>query len=426
MSGGKALLRLPLILSTICLAVGCSSRKPEQTEQVRPVKTMVVTAGDKPNVRSFPGKVEAAKSVSLAFQVPGLLIKEPGKEGEKVAKGDVIAQLRQDEFQAHVKAAQGQLDQAQANLTALKAGERSEEQLRREAQLRAAEAKVENTKVEFDRYARLLPSNAVSKSDYDLAQTNYRVAQEEEQAARQIAEKGAMARKEDIEAQEAVVSGLEAKLSEASVQFRDSTLRAPYDGTIAQRLVNEGQPIAPNTPVVKFQSDDEIDIVMDVPEKFMANEIRQASGLSMAAKFSGVPDLEFPVVMKEAAQVADPKTQTFQVRVAIKKPAGLKVLPGMTATVSVAYWPAGLPTNRIFVPASAVVLLETGGQVAWVMGPDQTVKPRPVKVGDITRDGIEILGGLQPGERIVVAGLTSLRDGMKVNDLGNALGSPQL
>jgi membrane fusion protein, multidrug efflux system len=426
MSGGKALLRLPLILSTICLAVGCLSQKPKEPEQVRPVKTIVVTAGDKPNVRSFPGKVEAAKSVSLAFQVPGLLIKEPGKEGERVAKGDVIAQLRQDEFQAHVKAAQGQLDQAQANLTALKAGERSEEQLRREAQLRAAEAKVENTKVEFDRYARLLPSNAVSKSDYDLAQTNYRVAQEEEQAARQIAEKGAMARKEDIEAQEAVVSGLQAKLSEASVQFRDSTLRAPYDGTIAQRLVNEGQPIAPNTSVVKFQSDDEIDIVMDVPEKFMANEIRQASGLSMAAKFSGAPDLEVPVVMKEAAQVADPKTQTFQVRVAIKKPAGLKVLPGMTATVSVAYWPAGFPTHRIFVPVSAVVLLETGGQVAWVMGPDQTVKPRPVKVGAITRDGIEILGGLQPGERIVVAGLTSLRDGMKVNDLGNALGSPQL
>jgi len=426
MSVVKALLRLLLSLSAVCLALGCSSAKPKETEQVRPVKTMVVTAGNKPDVRSFPGKVEAAKSVSLAFQVPGLLIKEPGKEGERVAKGDVSAQLRQDEFQARVKAAQGQLDQAQANLTALKAGERSEEQLRREAQLRAAEAKVENTKVEFDRYARLLPSNAVSKSDYDLAQTNYRVAQEEEQSARQIAEKGAMARKEDIEAQEAVVSGLEAKLSEATVQFRDSTLRAPYNGIIAQRLVNEGQPIAPNTPVVKFQDDDEIDIVMDVPEKFMANEIRQAASLSMAAKFSGAPDLEFPVEMKEAAQAADPKTQTFQVRVAMKRPAGFTALPGMTAVVKVVYSPGGVPTSRILVPISAVTKTETETQVVWVVEPNQTVSPRPVELGAASGGDIEILNGLQPGDRVVVAGAWSLRPGMKVSDLGDVLGGNQV
>jgi len=418
---GRAL-RLLLVVSAIWLAVGCSSRKPKETEQVRPVKTIIVSAGDKPNVRSFPGRVEAAKSVSLAFQVAGLLIKEPGKEGEKIAKGDMIAQLRQDEFQARVKAAQGQLDQARAALTALKAGERSEEQLRREAQLRAAEAKVENTRVEFERYSRLLPSNAVSQSDYDLAQTNYRVAQEEEHSARQIVEKGAMARKEDIEAQEAVVRGLEAKLSEASVQFTDSTLRAPYDGIIAQRLVNEGQPIAAATPVVKFQDDGEIDIVMDVPEKFMANEIRQAAGLSMAAKFSGAPDLEFPVKLKEAAQAADPKTQTFQVRVAMKRPAGFTALPGMTAVVKVVYFPGGVPSSRIRVPISAVTKTETETPVVWVVGPNQTVNPYPVELGTPTGGDIEILKGLQPGDRIVAAGAWSLRPGMKVSDLGDVLG----
>src|SRR5262245_18262466 len=130
MTEGRALLRLLLVVSVICLAVGCSSRTSTVTEQVRPVKTMVVSAGNRPNVRTFPGKVEAAKSVDLAFQVPGVLIKEPGKEGERVTKGQVIAQLRHDEFQAHVQAAQGPLDEARAKLSALKSGERSEEQLR--------------------------------------------------------------------------------------------------------------------------------------------------------------------------------------------------------------------------------------------------------------------------------------------------------
>src|SRR5215475_9321085 len=267
-------LRWPLVVS-ICLAIGCGS-KPG-TEAARPVKTLVIGSGNKPQVRSFPGKVEAAKSVDLAFQVPGLLIKEPGKEGLKVAKNQTIAQLRQDEFQARLIAAQSQLEQARATLSALKAGERSEEQLRRESQLRAAEAKVENAKTEADRYARLLQSSAVSRSDYELAQTTYRVAQEEERAARQIVEKGAAARTEDIQAQEAVVRGLESRVSEARLQFGDSTLRAPYNGIIAQRLVNEGQPISASTPVVKFQDTDRIDIVMDVPEAFMANEMRNAA-----------------------------------------------------------------------------------------------------------------------------------------------------
>src|SRR5262249_11026303 len=118
----KVRLRLLLVLSTLCLAVGCSSRESKEAEVVRPVKTLVVAGVNKPDVRSFPGKVEAAKSVDLAFQVPGLLLKEPGKEGERVAKGQVIAQLRQDEFQARMKAAQGQLDQARATLSALKSG----------------------------------------------------------------------------------------------------------------------------------------------------------------------------------------------------------------------------------------------------------------------------------------------------------------
>src|SRR5215475_735096 len=170
----SSLLRsLPIALSIICLTIGCSAEHPADSESPRPVKTLLVTAGNKPTVRSFPGRVEASKKVDLSFQVPGVVIKQPGKEGNTVAKGEVISQLRQDEFRARVEMARGQLDQARATLKALESGERSEEQLRREAQLRAAEAKVENTRTEFDRYARLLKFNAVSRSDYDLAETNY-------------------------------------------------------------------------------------------------------------------------------------------------------------------------------------------------------------------------------------------------------------
>src|SRR5262245_9875278 len=87
-------------LSLALLAAGCSSPDVPAYELVRPVRTMVVASGSDSHTRVFPGKVDASRRVELAFQVPGVLIDLPAKEGQKVAKGERIAQLRSDEFQA--------------------------------------------------------------------------------------------------------------------------------------------------------------------------------------------------------------------------------------------------------------------------------------------------------------------------------------
>lgn len=412
-------------LSILCLAVGCSRPEPPRSEVVRPVKTMVVAAGDETHVRSFPGRVEGSKSVELAFQVSGLLVNLPVTEGQSVVKNDIIAQLRQDEFQARLQAAQGQLDQARAALNALRLGERPEERLRREAQVRAAEARLANARAEFERHARLVRSNAVSRADYELTQTAYRVAQEEHRAALQVLEQGTIARQEDIEAQEAQVRVLESRVVEANLQLEDSTLRAPYDGVIARRFVDVGQNIRAKEPVVRFQDVEEVDIAVDVPETVMIAALRSADIVHMNAEISGAPGLEFPVRIREVAQVADPITQTFQVRAAMKSPPGMNLLPGMTARVTLTYHRASILGDRILVPISAVFKEATGEQVAWVVGPDQTVSRRPVKIGEATGDRIEIVEGLQPGDRIAVAGVRFLREGMQVRDLGDALGGGQ-
>jgi len=386
---------------------------------------MVVAAGNEPFVRTFPGKVEASKSVELAFQVPGLLVKLPVKEGQKVAKGEVIAQLRQDEFQARRKSIQGQLDQARATLSALQLGERPEERLRREAQLRAAEAKLANAKTEFDRYARLVKTSAVSRSEYELAETAYRVAQEDQKAALQLVGKGTGARKEDIDAQLAQVRMIEGRLAEANIQLRDSTLRAPYDGVVAQRSADEGQTIVANKPVVTFQNLDEIDVVADVPEAAIAAGIRSPAIRNMIAELSAVPGRQFPVRVKEVAQVADATTQTFPVRVVMRAPRGVTVLPGMTATIVATYQRPGTQGKRILVPISAVYKQASGDQVAWVVGAYEMISRRVVKMGAATGGDVEILSGLRLGDRVVVAGAPFLSEGMKVRDLGDALGDGQ-
>lgn len=378
-------LGLCILFYLVCLIAGCSSPQQVPSGEVRPVKTMVVAAADRTLVRSFPGIVQASKMADLGFQVSGVLVRLPFREGDRVSKGKVIAQLRNDEFQARLQTIQASLDQARARLG-------------------AAESRLTNSKTESQRFGRLVESTAVSRSDYDSAQALYRTAQE------------------DYTAQEAAIRGIEGQLAEAKLQLGDSSLRAPYDGVVAQRLAEVGQNIFPNNPVIRFQNVNDIDIVVDVPEGFVGSDLRASAIQKSVAELSTVPGRQFPVRIKEISQIADPQTQVFQVRFSMKAPTRVIALPGMTANVEITArgnrWLANLPV----VPMSAVSKQSTGEQVVWILAADQTVHRRIVTLGAPTADQIEILSGLQSGDRIVVAGTTFLHEGMKVRDLGDALG----
>ncbi len=403
------------------LMAGCRPQAPAARDVVRPVKTLVVSVGEGSNVRTFPGKVEASKQVELTFQVPGLLVSLPVREGQKVAKNDVIAQLRQEDFGARLAALRGQLDRVRADLQASLAGVRPEERQRLEAQLRSAEASLVNARTEYGRARQLLNSRTISRVEFDRAETTYRVAKENFEAARQTFDQSAVGREEDIMAREAEVRGLEGRVVEANLQLDDSTLRAPYDGVIAQRFVEQGQNVRAKQPVVKFQDIAEIDISADIPESVMA-DVHSADIVGLVAEFSALPGRRFSVHIKEVAQRADPATQTFRIRVAMMVPEGVNLLPGMSATVAMTYRRAAILGGRIFVPIAAIFETSPGLQAAWVIGSDQTVAHRLVKTGEATAGQIEIVDGLQPGDRIAVAGVTFLREGMKVRDLGDSLG----
>jgi RND family efflux transporter MFP subunit len=418
---GASCVLVPL-LAVSALTGGCRRDEPVQAEQIRPVKTAVVTAVEATQTRLFSGRVVAAREADLAFRVSGLLASLPVREGQRVAMGDVVAVLRPDEFLARQSSLQGQLAQSEAVLRALRAGQRPEERLRLESQVRAAEARLANAKAEFDRFSELIKENAVARTEYELRETQYRVAQEDVKSARQLFELGAIGRQEDIEAQEADIAALRARLQEVSIQLDDSTLRAPFDGVVAQRFVEESQDIAVGRPVIRIQDAKELTVAIDVPEAVMASDIRSADIVSLVAEFNAAPGRQFPVEIREVAQVADPVTQTFRVRAAMAAPEGLNLLPGMTASVRLTQRGTAA-AGRIRVPVTSIMRESSGEAVAWILGEDRTVRRRVVRLGEIVGPSIEVVEGLKAGERIAVAGVTQLKDGMIVRDLGDGLGA---
>jgi len=413
----------PLLPVAAALTIAACSPAPEPlAELVRPVRTLVVASDEDSGTRIFPGRVDAAKQVELTFQVPGLLIDLPVREGQRVAQGDLLARLRPDEFQARLDALQGQLARARADLQALQAGARPEEQLRLEAQLRSADATLANARVDLDRATQLLRSQTISRLEFDRADTAFRVALENREAARASLNQSLSGREEDILAKQSEVAGLEARVVEAGIQLADATLTAPYAGVIARRFVEQGQSIRAKQPVVKFQDVEEIEIAVDVPESVMASSLRTADITGLTAEFSAAPGRSFPVQVREVAQRADPVTQTFNVRAAMQSPPDLNLLPGMTATVTMNYRRAEVLGPHLTVPVAAVLQDTAGASIVWIVGPDQTVTARSVRTGAVSGSLVEITEGLQPGDRIAAAGANHLREGMKVSDLGDALG----
>lgn len=414
------------LLGVALVGHGCSRGEPPRADARRPVKSLVVQAGAPTEIRSFAGRIVASQEPDLAFQVSGLLSQFPAREGQRLKKGEVIAQLRQDEFEARLGSLRSQLDRASASLRALRAGERTEERMRLEAQVRAAAARLQHARVEFERYAELIKENAVARSDYELVETELRVAEENHEVAIQTLNRSATGRDEDIEAMEADVRGLEARVREANIQLTDSALRAPFDGVVAHRYVEESQNIAAGQPIVRFQNFGSINIAVDVPEAVMAADLRRDDIVSLTAEFSAVPGRQFPVEIREVAQVADPVTQTFRVRLSMDAPPGALLLPGMTATVQIEHRSLAAGVGAIRVPITAVYKGSSEAPVVWVINEQDVVERRPVQLGGAIGGEVLITNGLQPGERIAIAGVSQLSDGRQVRDLGDALSAPSV
>ena len=160
-----------------------------------------------------PERSRRRKSRNWPFRCPACC-KLPVKEGQKVAKGEVIAELRQDEFQARLKALQGQLDQARAALRGLQAGERPEQQRRLEAQVRARRARLE-TPGRNTIATRLLKKGGASRNRSIDRRPPTPWPRRTTKPLRNARERDDRP-EEDIEAKEAEVRGLEGRVVEAT------------------------------------------------------------------------------------------------------------------------------------------------------------------------------------------------------------------
>jgi len=349
--------KLPLVAACAMLLAACSKEAPK-TEDIRPVRAIVLQSSDIDVNAEFSGEVRSRVESRLGFRVGGKIISRKVDVGSVVKRGQALMDLDPQDLK---------LSQAQSM-----------------AALRAAETTRDLASAELKRYQELREKNFVSQAILDAKLSAYKSAQAQ------------------VDSAQAAYRGM-------SNQAGYASLESDIDGVVTAVDAEVGQVVSPGTPVVRVAKTDEKEIVFGVPED-KVDTLRSISDVHVRLWAS--PDKTVPGKIREISPVADPFTRTYAFRVSI--PASLSEAKlGMTALVAFA---SRTPQPQIKVPLTAL-FHEKSATSVWVVE-NGAVRLVPVTVSGVSGNDLVLGSGVKPGQTVVTAGVNLLKPGQKVTILG--------
>lgn len=342
-----------LLLSVLTLGA-CHKSEPTKPE-INAAMVVHPTSADS-ILNSYTGNVTARFQPLLSFRVNGKVIKRLVDVGDTVKKGQILAELDPQD-------AQLQRSNAQAQLTSAESAERI-------------------AKAELARYSQLLTPNAISRSQYDQVENQYKAAA-------------------------AALVQAKSQFNLASNQADYNTLRAPQDGTIIQRLIEAGQVVAAGQTAYSLAAQGEREVLIGLPEQDVP---RFHTGQAVTVTVWSQPDARYPAHIREISPAAD-ESRTYAARIAFDQ-VNPTVDIGQSARV---YANGNHAVSTLSLPLSAVTA-EQGAAYVWVLDTATSrIKRTPIKLGGYGRDNASVLSGLKPTDWVVVAGVQLLHDGQQIN-----------
>ena len=369
----------------ILLLAGCARRAGEKEPTLAdiplPVETLAATNAVFERSLSVQGSLEAVDSAVVSARIPGPLLRVCVDLGDEAKAGEtVLFEVDPATVSNQVVIAREAAATARAQVAVA------------EANARKAAAVAAKAARDAERFGRLHAEGRVSDNEWETAQTRREAAEADEAVARASLQ---LARQQ--------VSQADAQLSIAERQLSDATVLAPLDGTVAARLREPGETVAPGVPVVRIVGSARLKALAFLPARHYAEVVPGETEVAVSA--GGAAPVPAKVAAKSPA--VDPRLRVFEIKA---------LLPGSGAAAPGAMADFRVVLERregLSVPQEAV-LSRAAGTVAFVAQADGTAKEVPVEVGLRDAGRAEILSGLAPGDPVVVQGQTQLYDGRKI------------
>ncbi len=340
----------------VLLLAGCGGGdKP--AAQAPPALVVQPARAEGRGMATFPGEVRARQESELAFRVGGHIVKRLVDAGQRVKQGQVLAELDPADLALQARSAQAQYESAQADLA--------------------------RARDDFQRYAKLVDQQLVSRSTYDAQNAAYKAAQNQAEAAR-------------------------ASLDVARNQAAYTHLVAPADGVIASRQAEAGQVVAAGQTVFTLAADGAREIAINLPE---SDGRRFSVGQPAEIELWNRPGERLAGTIREIAPAADSQTRTYATRVALAPDALASVELGQSARVYL----AGADNGGLTLPLTAIQRGAQDAASVWVVNlADGKVHAQAVKIGGYGSDQVPVLSGVGANDWVVAAGGHLLREGEQV------------
>jgi len=361
----------------------------------------------------------AAHKIELAAKVVGKVSWIGVDKGDHVREGQVLVRLEDDEYQASVRQARGQLMNLQAKLDEAMHGSRPEEIAQALANLNSAKADLENARVSLDRARNTVRESLGSQQSLDDAQGRFDSAVHKVNSLQKTYELVKIGpRQEEIDSLRGQVEQAKGALAYAETNLDNTIIRAPVTGTILERAVEKGEFVTTGSVsdhgskgyVVSTADLNDLEVELDISQNDFAKLHSGQHGIITTDAF---PDLKYAGFIKEISPEANRQKATVQIKVKVEKP-DEHLRPEMNA--SVAFLSDDKPAPAGSAPAKPVVMVPTTaiheGAVFVVL--DGRAVRRAVKTGAASNQNVRIEDGLIGGEDVIVSAPAGLKDGDKV------------
>ncbi len=380
---------------------GAFNAVPVQVEEVRP--------GLVQETVQYTGSVYPYLEVTVYPRIAGQLRDYSIYPGDRVEKGQVIAQLDALERRTEVAEAQAETDVMREILVA---NNMQLEEQQREIDRMAAE--LDYMKLKAKRFKALAAGGAISQNDYDLVVS--------EVAAKESAIAGAKTKwvrmKAELGRDRAKIDQFQAKANTAVVMQRYTNITAPISGIVQSRMADPGVVVQPGMGVLKIGDYRKVRLRANVAQ---ADAVGIGKGTQVKAM---IPGAEMSPITGEITSIfpsADPQTRTVTVEAVVDNP-GDQLLSGQFLEMQIIK--ASKPAT-LSVPQTALHRFQ-GQSAVWVVqgsGEEAVAVRRRVKRGLVSGDRVEIIQGLRAGDRVITTGTSRLLEGSNVAVV-NATGEP--
>ncbi len=289
----------------LAAAVGWVYYRPQPTQAATPAKQALALEN---RAIVAPGRVEPlSEEVAIGSELDGRIAQVAVEEGQAVRKGQVLATLVNGDFQARVELAESLIAERKAELERLRNGARDQERREADANFDEARAVLEQARTERDRRQFLLDRGAISRTEFEMANRDFHVADARVEASRQRASLvKADTRIEEIRRAEAEVASAEARAGEARAILAKTVILSPINGVVLRKHQRTGENVSAqsNTPILTLGDTSRLRVRVDVDETDVA---RVLPGKVVVIKAAAFGDRQFTGKVSRVGQILGKK-----------------------------------------------------------------------------------------------------------------------